>query len=119
MKKLRNWWTGLFDRRVFLTVNNEPGKHLMVIEVDKGVDNIKESLGMTDERAHELGLIVAKAFMETDNVVATMALVSKSCKHANESFYTAFLIVNKQRDMYSGPAILAKIFGMGDPRSKE
>lgn len=100
MKKLSRFFRKLFARK--LVVTNEPGKCLIVIEVETKTRSIITALGMTEERAEELERMCQQTFHKHSNIVSTMAEASTHCLHANELYFVSMILTtihDKQRNV--------------------
>lgn len=118
MKKLRSLWAKWFHRPKQVTWITDPGTSLHVIEVEDKSDSLTEALGMSNERRDYLVKKTHSVFLMHNNIVAVMQEMSKECKHANELFFVATVIVHKQRDN-QGPAGIIEMIMSGRRPGKD
>lgn len=106
MKKLlMKWFPNYFNIHNHVTtyldvskVGSEMVDNLRVFEVNTEDNTLTGGLGITDERAMELGKAVEIEFLRCDNICQVMQNLTKdTVKHANESFYCAHIIANKMK----------------------
>jgi hypothetical protein len=108
-KKLSQYLQKLFARK--LVVTNEPGKCLIVIEVEKETSSIYTALGMSEERADELEKICHQTFHRNSNIVATIAEVSTHCLHANELYFVSFILTTIHAGHRNPAGIIQALLG--------
>lgn len=109
MKKIRSLLAKWFHRPKYVIWITDPETSLHVIEVEDKSDSLSEALGISQERRNYLVEKAYRIFPVHDSIVAVMQEISKECKHANELFFVAAAIVNKQRDNQISASIIEMI----------
>lgn len=90
---IKKLWFKLFPKKASKLKYSEIGNALHVKEISEEGECLHEGLGMTVKRCDELNEICHKAFMSEENIIASMEVISKECKHANELFFCSYMIV--------------------------
>jgi len=63
-----------------------------VHEINEEAEDIRDALGITNERAKELADLCIDAYETCDNSAQAGSKVSKQCKHPNELFFAAQML---------------------------
>jgi len=95
-KKKKGFFARLFTRPKKLVVNITPENKYLVINVNPDGEDLVEALGMSLDKADEIGKAVMIAFVNHNNTVAVAAEVSPLCTHSNELFFMTTIISKHQ-----------------------
>lgn len=86
-------WPGLFRRRLRIIAmdTSQEGKYT-VVQVEPESENLRESLGITQERAKDIVAIIMDALRANPRKCAVMHSVSKKMLHPNELFFASYIL---------------------------
>jgi hypothetical protein len=78
--------------------------------VDETSSSLIEALGMSQERAQELGTKIRKVFVVSEKITQAADIVTADCRHENELLFCYYYIA-KLQDQMNNPieALLKKI----------
>ena len=97
---------------VFTPVEGQSFKLLMV---DEKSETVSGSLGISDERADELGSACEKAFITSRDTVMAINKVSGMCNHINEYFFCATVIIGQQARAMN--PLMGLLSSLGKPKN--
>lgn len=93
-KAIIKFFRAILKRNIIMApVEGQPFKLLVV---DEKSNTVSGSLGISDERADELGNACEKAFIMSRDTVEAMNKVSFMCNHINEVFFCSTVIIGQQ-----------------------
>lgn len=93
MRKLLNWWKGLFHKTVYLDPRvTESPKYLHIVELNPDEASLVEALGIVDERGKEIHDFVVNEYHSSSHIVQVLEKASKQCRHANELAFACIVL---------------------------
>lgn len=112
-KAIINFFRAIFRRNIQIT--NNPEKPFELIVITEGAEKLSETLGISEERADELGEAAEKAVTLCKDVVTAANMVAPMCKHINEYFFCTFVINSMARRLSNPLGGLLSILSQGGP----
>lgn len=91
-KAIIKFFRAIFRREI--KVMNDPAKPFNLCIVDSDTTSLTDALGITPERVQELGDASEDALTKTGDTVKAMNVIAPMCKHVNEYFFCANVVIH-------------------------
>jgi hypothetical protein len=111
-KAIINFFRAILKRNIVMTPTE--GQPFMLLVVDEKSDTVSGSLGISDERAQELGTACDRAFITSRDTVEAMNKVNHMCNHINEVFFCTTVIIGQQSRAMN--PIMGLLSALGRPK---
>lgn len=112
-KAIINFFRAIFKRNIIVKPGDE--KSFQLLHVDEKASSLTEALGISEDRANDLGNACEKAFFNSRDTVEAMNKVGALCVHINEFFFCS-TIINKMQ-MKSMDPIMGLLSSLGRPKN--
>ncbi len=111
-KAIINFFRAIFRRNIVVKPGDE--KSFQLLHVDEKASSLTDALGISPERADELGNACEKAFVNSHDTVEAINKVGELCVHINEFFFCS-TVINKMQMRTMSPlgGMLGMILGGG------
>ncbi len=110
-KAIINFFRAILRKNIVVKYNEKAPYTILNIAPD--AKSLTEALGISEERANELGEACEKAMNDSRDIVVAMERVGVLCNHINEFFFCS-VVINKAQQHLSNP-IIAILGALGGP----
>ena len=93
-KAIINFFRAILRRNIVVKPGDE--KSFKLIHIDEKATSLTEALGISQEKANQLGEACEKAFVTSRDTVEAMNKVGELCVHLNEFFFCS-TVINKMQ----------------------
>ena len=111
-KAIVNFFRAILRRNIVVKPGDE--KSFQLLHVDEKASSLTEALGISSDRADELGHACERAFVNSRDTVECMNKVGELCVHINEFFFCS-TVINKMQ-MRSMDPIMGLLGALGRPK---
>lgn len=101
-KAIINFFRAILRRNIVVAPSD--GKSFQLLHVAEEATSLTEALGISAERADELGHACERAFVSSKDTVSAMNKVGELCNHINEYFFCS-TVINQMQTKSRDPII--------------
>lgn len=111
-KAIINFFRAILRKNIVVKYNAEAP--YTILNITPNAESLTEALGISEDRADELGHACERAFVNSRDTVECMNKVGELCVHINEFFFCS-TVINKMQ-MRSMDPIMGLLGALGRPK---